>query len=218
MEEYSKRKTKDSHILNRHMIDERPAVVDARTRFGDWELDTVVPKKSDPCIMVTAVERISRFLIASLVERRDSMSIGRRITRMMNAAHTVPLTLTSDNGTEFAMHRRVSAQLGCDFYFARPYHPWERGTNENTNGLIRQYMPSGTEFKMDRKKLHHAVTRINNRPRKCLGYRTAQEVFDKENGEASRPCSSGAIGAGGMPGSRLSATNSEEIKVVHLNF
>lgn len=191
---YSKHKTKSNHILERRMIEERPAIVETRSRFGDWELDTVILRKDDPCIMITAVERKSRFLVASLVEKRDSMSICRRIARMLNSAHTKPLTLTSDNGTEFAMHRRVASELRCDFFFARPYHPWERGTNENTNGLIRQYMPSGTAFKMNRKKLHHAVERINNRPRKCLGYRTAQEVFNEENQAASRPCAPEILG------------------------
>lgn len=214
---YRAHKTKATHIVGRRMIDERPAVVDSRERFGDWELDSVIPRKGDPSLMITAVERKSRYLIASLVEKRDSYGIGRRICRMMNSAHTNPVTLTSDNGTEFATHSQVSRRLKCDFFFARPYHPWERGTNENTNGLIRQYMPSGTAFNMDRHKLHHAVERINNRPRKCLGFQTAQEVFDNEN-MASRPCSSGAIGAGGMPESRLSADNLEESEVVHLNF
>lgn len=193
---YRAHKTKATHLCDRRPIEERPASVDARNRFGDWEIDTVIPNKGDPCVMLTAVERKSRYLLAALIEDRKSSSIRKKLIRLLHSAHTKPLTITSDNGTEFAEHKTVAHALKCDFFFANPYHPWERGSNENTNGLIRQYMPSGKPFNMNKRLLSHAIERINNRPRKCLGFRTAKEVFQKENAEASRPCSSGALKGG----------------------
>lgn len=174
---YRAHKTKATHLQNRVMIDERPAIVDTRNRLGDWELDSVISCKGDSSIVVTAVERKSRFLIASMLPDRNALRLARRVCRMMNSHHTSPLTITSDNGTEFAGHKLISRRLKTEFYFARPYHPWERGTNENTNGLLRQYLSSGSKLKGKHNILSQAVSRINQRPRKCLGYKTAEEVF-----------------------------------------
>lgn len=174
---YRAHKTKATHIQGRTMIDERPAIVDSRSRQGDWELDSVISCKGDSTIIVTAVERKSRFLVASLLPDRNALRLARRVCRMMNSHHASPLTITSDNGTEFAGHRLISKRLNTEFYFARPYHPWERGTNENTNGLLRQYLPSGSKLKGKQSRLSEAVSKINQRPRKCLGYATAEEVY-----------------------------------------
>lgn len=175
---YRAHKTKETHLQNRVMIDARPAIVDSRSRIGDWELDCVISCKGDSTIIVTAVERKSRFLIASILPNRNAYHLSRRVCRMMNSYQANPLTITSDNGTEFAGHQNIAKKLNTEFYFAHPYHPWERGTNENTNGLLRQYLPSGTKLKGKLNTLGKAVARINQRPRKCLGYATAEEVFN----------------------------------------
>lgn len=177
---YSKHKTRDTHLKARKMIDERPAIVESRERLGDWELDTVASVTGDTTVVVTAVERRSRLLVASMLPSRNAGQIARRICRMMNTTHMSPLTLTSDNGTEFAGHQIVAKKLKTDFFFARPHHPWERGTNENTNGLLRQYLPSGTAMKGKEKQLSTAVKELNARPRKCLAFATPEEIFLQE--------------------------------------
>ena len=177
---YSRHKTRETHIKARRMIDERPAIVESRERLGDWELDTVASVTGDTTVVVTAEERRSRLLVASMLPSRNAGRIARRICRMMNSTHVPPLTLTSDNGTEFAGHQIVAKKIKTDFFFAQPHHPWERGTNENTNGLLRQYLPSGIALKGKAKRLSAAVKELNARPRKCLAFATPEEVFVQE--------------------------------------
>lgn len=165
-------------IPNRKSIDERPPVVDERTRIGDWELDTVIPARGGRHVLVTMVERASRYTLIDKIECREAYITARSIIRMLAPFKEKVHTLTSDNGTEFRCHGIVADKLEAGFYFAHCYKAWERGLNENTNGLIRQYLPKKTKFeKVGRRELIKICGRLNNRPRKSLNFRTPKEVF-----------------------------------------
>jgi len=166
-------------IPDRVSIHERPAVVDERARFGDWEGDSVLGKQAS-CAIATHVERKSRYLVASLLENRKASTMTERSAR---AFRHIPIklrkTLTVDNGKEFADFKELERKTGFDVYFADPYSSWQRGTNENTNGLLRQYFPKGCDLsRVTDQMLAEAVRKLNHRPRKCLGYRTPHEVFN----------------------------------------
>lgn len=162
----------------RRSIEERPAVVDARERLGDWEADTIIGGNHQQAI-VSVVERKSKLTRLGRVERNTASDVRRELTAQL-ASLTV-LTITSDNGREFAHHQRIAQQLKADFYFAHPYSSWERGLNENTNGLVRQYFPKKSDFsKITERQINKVVERLNNRPRKTLGYKTPNEVFFKQ--------------------------------------
>lgn len=165
-------------IAGRISIAERPAVVEKRKRFGDWEGDTVEGGKQSGFI-VTHVERKSRYLIAAKLPDKRSQPLAERTVRAFaDIPQSLKKTLTFDNGSEFAAFRLIEEQAGFKVYFANPYAAWERGTNENTNGLLRDYFAKGSDFsQITDTKLAEVVARLNNRPRKCLGYRTPHEVF-----------------------------------------
>lgn len=170
-------------IPHRVSIDERPTVVDERSRFGDWEGDTVEGKKGTGGI-ATHVERKSRYLIAAKLTDKKAQTMAEQTAK---AFKRIPKayrhTLTLDNGKEFAQFKQIERKTGLKVYFADPYSAWQRGCNENTNGLLRQYCPKGTDFsKLTESTLAKAVKRLNHRPRKCLGYRTPHEVLFKFNG------------------------------------
>jgi len=170
---YSRR----GHIPARRSIDERPAVVDRKARRGDWEADTIIGQNHRQAI-VSLVDRKSKLVRLAKVVRNTAELVGRAITTQLAAL--VVKTITSDNGREFAQHQEVAAQLSADFYFAHPYSSWERGLNENTNGLVRQYFPKKSDFsKITDKQVNKVVARLNQRPRKTLGYKTPNEVFFK---------------------------------------
>jgi len=161
----------------RRPIDERPAIVDRKERRGDWEADTIIGQNHRQAI-VSVVERKSKFVRLAKVERNTAAAVAQALTTQL-ASLTVK-TITSDNGREFAHHQQVAHQLSADFFFAHPYSSWERGLNENTNGLVRQYFPKKSEFsKITDHQLNKVVERLNNRPRKTLGYKTPNEVFFK---------------------------------------
>jgi IS30 family transposase len=168
-------------LAGRKNIAERPGIVDDRQRFGDWEGDTVEGKKSSGYI-ATLVERKSRYLLASKLENKKSATLT---ARGVKAFRIVPRkmrqTLTVDNGSEFARFKEFEKKTGLKIYFADPYSAWQRGANENTNGLLRQYFPKGSDFrKITEEDITKAVKRLNSRPRKCLDYQTPHEVFWKE--------------------------------------
>lgn len=158
-------------------IDVRPAVVEKRSRIGDWEGDTIVGQEKTEHVL-THVERASGYLFA---DRTDGLaSTVRRATerRFGRCPKKKIRTITYDNGIQFAEHEMLESRLKIDVYFAFPYHSWERGTNENTNGLLRQFLPKGTYFKsLTQRQLDRFVRLINTRPRKRLGYRTPEEIF-----------------------------------------
>lgn len=172
-------------IKDRVSIDERPKSIDKRERIGDWEIDLVIGKGHKGAV-VTIVDRLSLMtLIAKVDSKHANLVTEATIALLSDYKHNGAHTITADNGKEFSCHKQISQALGVDFYFAHPYSSWERGTNENTNGLIRQYLPKGCEFKsVNDETCRFVMDRLNNRPRKCLGYRTPKQVFE-ENFEAA---------------------------------
>jgi IS30 family transposase len=164
-------------LPERRSIDERPKIVEARQRLGDWEADTIIGRNHQQAI-VSLVERKSKLTRPAKVERNTADAVGRELTAQLKSLRVK--TVTSDNGREFAHHQQIARQLGADFYFAHPYSSWERGVNENTNGLVRQYFPKKSDFsKITDRQISTVVERLNNRPRKTLGYKTPNEVFFK---------------------------------------
>lgn len=168
---------KRGQIPNRKSIDERPEVVARRERIGDWEADTIVGKNHQQAI-VSLVERKSLLTRLEKVTRKTGEAVKRATVKALKPLSERVHTITSDNGKEFAAHEGIAELLHAAFYFAHPYHSWERGTNENTNGLVRQYFPKGTDFsKITPREVKAVEKRLNNRPRKTLGYKTPNEVF-----------------------------------------
>ncbi len=167
------------NLTNRTSIDDRPAIVDERERIGDWEADTIIGKNHKQAI-VSIVERRSGFTLIRKVERKTAQAVRIAMIKLLRPYQRKVHTITSDNGKEFAEHEIVAEQLQADFYFAHPYASWERGTNENTNGLIRQYFPKDRDFTtITQKEIDMAMERLNTRPRKRLGYQTPSQVFFK---------------------------------------
>jgi IS30 family transposase len=166
-------------IPNRLFIEDRPAIVDERKRIGDWEADTIIGKNHRQAI-VSIVERKTGLTLIKKVERKTSKAVSQAMIDLLKPYKNKVRTITSDNGREFAEHEVISKKLKADFYFAHPYASWERGTNENTNGLIRQYFPKDRDFTtITQKEINFAMDRLNNRPRKRLGYQTPNQVFFK---------------------------------------
>ena len=164
-------------IPNRKSIEERPAIVEDRNRIGDWEADTIIGKSHKQAI-VSLVERKSGYTLIRKVERKTARAVRKATVSLLKPHLDKVHTLTSDNGKEFAEHERIAKDLKADFYFAHPYASWERGTNENTNGLIRQYFPKSRDFTtITQQEINHAMKRLNNRPRKRLEYLTPAQVF-----------------------------------------
>lgn len=159
-------------------IDQRPEVVAGRQRFGDWEGDTIQGKPGTGCV-ATMVERKSRYLVATKLENKKAATLTEKCIKAFgHIPRKMRQTLTLDNGSEFANFKELEKKTRLTVYFADPYAAWQRGANENTNGLLRQYFQKGIDFrKTDEDAVAEAVRRLNNRPRKCLGYRTPHEVF-----------------------------------------
>jgi len=167
------------NLVDRVSIEQRPDVVDERNRLGDWEADTVIGKKS-PYALVTLVERKSRFTLVKKINRRTAEVTRNAVVSMLKPYCLKTLTITCDNGREFAGHQEIAEELEADVYFAHPYASWERGTNENTNGLLRQYFPKGSDFsEITDEKVQFAQKRLNQRPRKCLNIKSPEMVFFK---------------------------------------
>ena len=164
-------------IPNRTPIEARPRIVELKKRLGDWECDTLVGKDRKSAL-VTVVERKSLFTLCAKVSQKTADSVQRAIIGLLApVAHKVK-TLTFDNGTEFTQHERIAKALRARTYFANPYSSWERGINENTNGLLRQFFPKATDFNaVTDEQIEHAVALLNNRPRKTRSYRTPNEIF-----------------------------------------
>jgi len=172
-----RRGSKDSRgkIHNRVDIDQRPAVVETHKRLRDWEADLVCGTGSSG-YLVTLVERFSRRVLIGYTKTKTAGEVTSEILRLLK--DEVVETLTFDNGKEFADHERIAAELGCKCYFAKPYHSWERGLNENTNGLIRQYFPKKMSFaQITADQIALVQHRLNTRPRKCLGFKPPDMVY-----------------------------------------
>ena len=167
-------------IPGRISIDERPDLVAKRARFGDWEGDTVEGAKGSGHI-TTHVERKSRYLLAARLANKTARATADAVTQAFRRVPRVLRhTLTLDNGKEFARFKEIEKGTGLTVYFADPYSAWQRGTNENTNGLLRRYFPKGSDFRnVTEEALASVVKKLNHRPRKCLNYQTPHEVFQE---------------------------------------
>lgn len=164
-------------LPNCRSIEERPACVNTRKRLGDWEVDTMLGKQQKHA-MLTLTERKSRFTLLGKVSRRTARAVRRQVCKLLLPVQDKVHTLTSDHGKEFADHELIADTLQLKFYFAHPYAAWERGTNENTNGLLRQYFPKKSDFKtISNKKIEQITSKLNFRPRKTLRFKTPFEVF-----------------------------------------
>lgn len=164
-------------IRNRISIDERPDVVDQKQRIGDWEADTVIGKGHQG-VLVTLSERHSKLNLIAHVASKHADVVTRAMKTLLAPYQADLKTITFDNGKEFAFHEQLKDRFGVEIYFAHPYRSWERGLNENHNGLIRQYLPKGQPLdKVTHEQVLEIQTRPNQRPRKLLGFRTPEEVY-----------------------------------------
>jgi len=164
-------------LKGRVSIDERPEVVNERSRIGDWEADTVIGKQGS-AVLVTLVERKTRWSMIGKAPDRTAKKVRAVIVKRLLPLASHVKTLTYDNGKEFALHLDIDEVLQSNGYFAHPYHSWERGLNENTNGLIRQFFPKGKDLsEVTDEEIQSVMDKLNNRPRKCLGFKTPNQVF-----------------------------------------
>ncbi len=171
--------SKDSRgiIKNRVPISERPKIVEDRTRLGDFEIDTIIGQNHKGAIL-TINDRVSGFVLIEKLRGKDANELALKTIEILTPFKEWIKTITADNGKEFAYHETISEELNLDFYFARPYHSWERGSNENTNGLIRQYFVKGSSFEhITNQQIKHVQHKLNNRPRKRLGFLTPNEFL-----------------------------------------
>lgn len=174
-----------SCIPERVDIDERPRIVEDKKRIGDWELDTIIGKNHIGAI-VSMVDRASKFTKLKLVPDKASDTVTSAIKEALIPLKEKVLTMTADNGGEFAQHQKLTEALDAQVYFAKPYHSWERGLNEHTNGLVRQYFPKGTEFDSLRPDdVQKVESLLNSRPRKVLDFQTPMDVFKKAHPDLS---------------------------------
>ena len=160
------------HIKNRVSIDERPAIVDEKGRVGDWEIDLVIGKNHSGAL-VTIVERVTNFTVSKRIDNKSAVTVTAATIELLKPFKGAVLSITADNGKEFAYHEQMTKALNAPVYFADPYSSWQRGLNENTNGLLRQYWPKCTDFKkVSAKEVTSVIVQLNDRPRKKLGYET----------------------------------------------
>jgi IS30 family transposase len=166
-------------IPGRVDIKERPKIAEQKIRLGDWELDTIVGARHQGAI-VSAVEKTTKLTKLKKVSHKTAEKVEEALTEKLEPIREFVYTLTADNGKEFAYHQNVSAALQADFFFATPYHSWERGLNEHTNGLVRQYFPKSSSFDhISDEDIERVEALLNNRPRKILGFETPFEAFQR---------------------------------------
>jgi transposase, IS30 family len=164
-------------IKDRVSISQREKIVDEKIRLGDFEIDTIIGTNRKGAI-TTAVDRVSLLSVISIPTTKKADEVESEIKRILSPFKDKIQTITSDNGLEFSNHKNISQALDCDYYFCHPYSSWERGLNEYTNGLIRQYIPKGTSFEnITAEYIKMIEDKLNNRPRKSLNWRTPNEVF-----------------------------------------
>lgn len=164
-------------IVNRVSIDDRPKIVEEKSRIGDWEGDTIIGKGHKGALL-TLVERSTLYTLIVPLAGKHADKLREAVIEVLKPMKDRVFTLTYDNGKEFAEHEQMAKELEADVYFAHPYASWERGINENTNGLIRQYFPKGTDLtKITQEQVQFVMDRLNNRPRKTRGGKTPNELF-----------------------------------------
>jgi IS30 family transposase len=180
---YRKRGSKkDSRgvLSNRRLIEDRPKIVDLKQRFGDLEIDTIIGKNHKGAI-VTINDRATGILRMKIIKAKESELVKQAAIELLENWKPYLFTITSDNGKEFAMHQEIATVLEVDFYFANPYSPWERGANENLNGLIRQYIPKSTSFEeITIERIIEIQEKLNNRPRKRFNFETPNYMFNQK--------------------------------------
>jgi IS30 family transposase len=165
-------------LAGKRKIDERPPEAENRVRVGDWEADTVMGSGDQHCVL-TLVERKTGYVAIGKLEKRTTEALNKRAVSLIRAQERAVHTVTADNGTEFHGYKSIEKATGVAFYFATPHHAWERGTNENTNGLIRQYLPKGKSMaQVGQRDCNRIAAKLNNRPRKRLGFRTPRECYE----------------------------------------
>ena len=164
-------------IKNRISIDKRPHIVDDKCRIGDWEIDLVIGKGHSGALL-TIVERKTSFTVSTRVDDKSAKTVTAATIALLAPFKGAVLTITADNGKEFAYHEKMTESLKCDVYFADPYCSWQRGLNENTNGLLRQYWPKSTDFKkVSQSAVQDVIVNLNDRPRKKLNYKTPAKLM-----------------------------------------
>lgn len=176
---YSRKHAK-THIPSRISIDNRPKHIQKRRQFGHWEVDTMVSRKSLYALVVAA-ERRSRFVRIARIPRKDSYELRKALNRkLIQYPQLLRRSITYNNGSENVQHQRLNVELGTNSYFCNPYHSWEKGTVENVIGLIRRFLPKKTDFAtIPIKDIRKIEMLLNNRPKKCLGFRTPLEIFNQ---------------------------------------
>ena len=172
-------KDKRGTICNKVSIEERPDIVEEKSRFGDLEIDTVIGKNHQGAI-VTINDRATGMLKMKKIQKKEAALVKEAALELLQEWKPLIHTITSDNGKEFALHQDIAKELGIQFYFAHPYHSWERGANENLNGLIRQYIPKKTNFAdISDQFIADIQDKLNNRPRKRLNFKSPNQTFLK---------------------------------------
>ena len=174
-------------IPNRVDIDQRPEEANNRERVGDWETDTIIGKGHQGAIL-TLDDRLSKLRLAAPLEGKKAEYVVAAMKKLLAPIKEHVHTITFDNGKEFTRHEEIAKEVDCKTYFAKPYHSWERGQNENANGLLRQYFPKAMSLLgVTVREVVDAVHKLNNRPRKCLGFKTPYEVFEELTGIKMQP-------------------------------
>lgn len=164
-------------LAGKRHISERPPSVETRRYKGHWEIDTVFGKGSNHCI-VTLLERKSGYVIIGKLPNKSTGALNKKASKLIRRHPGSFKTITADNGTEFHQYKHIEEQLGVTFYFATPYHSWERGSNENVNGLIRQYLPKNQSMEsLTQQQCDYIASQLNQRPRKRYNYKTPEEIF-----------------------------------------
>ena len=177
---YKKRygkKDQRGQIPNRISIDERPEIVDLKERVGDWEADLIIGKNHQGAVL-TIVERVTGYSLMAITDGKKAVDVKKKMINTLAPFKELVHTITNDYGKEFAEHQKVAKKLQADVYFAHPYSSWERGLNEYTNKLIRQYLPKSISLRgLNPLVIYGIQEKLNNRPRKKLGYKTPNQVF-----------------------------------------
>jgi IS30 family transposase len=170
-------KDKRGKIKDQVNISQRPKEVEEREFFGDLEIDLVIGKDHKGALL-TINDRATGMLFMKKIESKDSEIVKGTVVDLLKEHKAYLRTITSDNGKEFAKHKLISTELEIDYYFANPYCSWERGSNENLNGLVRQYFSKGSDFSLiTSEQVNEVVNKLNNRPRKRYGFKTPNEVY-----------------------------------------
>ncbi len=174
---YGKHKNRREIIKNKVSINQRPEIINKKGRFGDWEIDTIIGKNHKG-VIVTAVERKSNFLLLRKLKSKNAKELAKQTIRMLAPYKDLVHSITSDNGLEFAEHEYIAKKLNASFYFADPYSSWQRGLNEYSNKLIRQYIPKNSDFdSFSDKYIFEINLKLNNRPRKLLNFSNPNDIF-----------------------------------------